>query len=245
MKINTQQIIVLIDHSGSMAGKEQDTIVGINTMLGDLKNDKRDNDQIFVSLKLFDNEVRTIIENKNIDQVELLKINDFKPRGQTALLDSLGITLQETLSKKRTNLLSYNSCLIYVCTDGIENASSYYSKNDIKNLIKICNDENINILYLGANQDSFLEAKSIGINLDAVMNYDQYPDTIRSAFASVAQVASRTRYFATQPIFTHSERQSSQNILLPINVRPPILRRQTDIALSNIPSPIRRSKSYA
>ena len=34
---NIQHIIALIDRSGSMAGKEKDTIGGINTMLNQLK----------------------------------------------------------------------------------------------------------------------------------------------------------------------------------------------------------------
>ena len=242
---NTQHIIALIDRSGSMAGKEEDTIGGINTMLNQLKNDKKNNEEIFVTIKLFDHEIITLIQNIEINEVELLKCSDFKPRGQTALVDSLGQTLQELISKKRRNILFYNSCLIYVCTDGLENVSKSFTKNDVKKLIKEANDENINILYLGANQDSFLEAQNMGINLDGVMNYDENPHTIRSAFSSVAQVASRTRSLGADASFTRAERQSSQLNSEPINARPPLLRRQTEVALSSSPPIVKRSKSNA
>ena len=243
--INTQHIIALIDRSGSMAGKEQDTIGGINTMLNELKNDKKDNEEIFVTIKLFDHELLTLIENIKINDVELLNSSHFRPRGQTALVDSLGQTLQELISKKRRNILFYNSCLVYVCTDGLENASHSFTKDDVKKLIKEANEEDVNVLYLGANQDSFLEAQTMGINLDGVMNYHECPDTVRSAFTSIAQVASRTRSFGIEASFTKAERESSQSTSQPINARPPLLRRQTDIALSPIPPPIKRTKSHA
>ena len=246
---NTQYIIALIDRSGSMSGKEEDTIGGINTMLHELKNDKKDKEEIFVTIKLFDHELITLIENIKINDVALLKCSDFKPRGQTALVDSLGLTLQEVISKKRRNILFYNSCLIYVCTDGLENASNSFTKEDVKKLIKDASEEQVNVLYLGANQDSFLEAQTLGINLEGVMNYHECSDTVRSAFASVAQAATRTRSLGVEPSFTKAERESSQSISQsisqPINARPPLLRRQTDIALSTIPPQIKKTKSYA
>lgn len=243
MSTNFQHIVALIDRSGSMAGKEEDTIGGINTMLTELKNDKTINDKIFVSIKLFDHEINTLIENKEIDKIELLKKSDFVPRGQTALVDALGMTLQEIISKNKNNTLFYNSCLIYVCTDGLENASVSYTKNDVKKLIENGKDENINILYLGANQDSFLEAHKMGINLEGVMNYNESSDTIRSAFTSVAKVASRTRSLGLEASFTKEEREASIDASEPLWVRPPLLRRQTDIALSINPPPPKRTIS--
>lgn len=263
MNNNIQHIIALIDRSGSMAGKEKDTIMGINTMLNQLKNDIKDGEEIFVTIKLFDDELLTLIENIKINDVELLKCSDFITRGQTALLDSLGQTLQEVISKKRRNILFYNSCLIYVCTDGLENASKTFSKNDVKKLIQKGKDEEIEVLYLGANQDSFLEAQTLGINLNGVMNYDENPDTIRNAYSSVAKVASRVRSENSEVSFTYAERQSSQvqnellnNVYSPselsrendiqLTIPPvPLLRRQTNIELLEDPPCLKRTKSHA
>ena len=73
-----------------------------------MKTFLQENDKIY-HLKLFDHQIITLIKNKKIDEVENLKESDFIPRGQTALLDTLGFTIQEILSKKRTNVLFYNS----------------------------------------------------------------------------------------------------------------------------------------
>lgn len=244
MITNVQHIIALIDRSGSMAGKEKDTIGGINTMLNELKNDKKDNEEIFITIHLFDHELLTLFENKKINEVELLNNNDFKPRGQTALLDSLGIILQKTISKKRTNILLCNSCLIYVCTDGFENASKSFTNNDVKHLIEKAKEIEINVLYLGANQDSFLEAKTLGINLDSVMDYQESKETVRSAFSSIAQAATRTRSLGVEPSFTQEERESSRIISVPINATPPLLRRQTDVGLLPKQPQVKRTKSH-
>lgn len=243
MITNTQVVVALIDRSGSMAGKEDDTIGGINTMLNQLRNDKKDNEEILITIKLFDHELITLIENKKINEIQLLDKNDFKPRGQTALVDSLGLTLQEMISKKKTNILSFNSCLIYVCTDGLENASHSYSKNDVKRLITDASKENINVVYLGANQNAFLEAETLGIDLNGVMNYDECPDTVQSAYTSVAQLASRTRSLGAEVSFTKAERQSSVNNKEPIYSKPPLVRRQTDFRPIP-PPPITRRNSY-
>ena len=237
MNNNFQHIIALIDRSGSMAGKEQDTIGGINTMLNQLKNDKKENEEIFITIKLFDHQIITLIKNKKINEVENLKVSDFIPRGQTALLDTLGFTIQEILSQKKSNILFYNSCLIYVTTDGIENASKSLTKNDVKNLIIEAKTEEIEVIYLGANQDSFLQANELGISKDATMNYDENPDTIENAYLSVAKVASRVRSDNSELSFTCDERQSSQV------QTPPLVTRQLGIQLTRPPIALRSYSS--
>ena len=54
MAKNIQEVVGILDRSGSMSGKEADTVGGINTMITELKNNSTENDDIRVSLKLFD-----------------------------------------------------------------------------------------------------------------------------------------------------------------------------------------------
>ena len=58
-----QEIVALIDRSGSMAGKESDTIGGINTTINELKDTKKEDEEIYFSLKLFDHEQILKIRN--------------------------------------------------------------------------------------------------------------------------------------------------------------------------------------
>ena len=50
--MTTQEIIGILDRSGSMRGKEEDTVGGINTMINEVKKNKGEDDIVRVSLKL-------------------------------------------------------------------------------------------------------------------------------------------------------------------------------------------------
>ena len=90
--MSTQHIALVVDRSGSMSGKEGDTIGGINACIEELKNQKEASDKIYITLKWFDHE-QLVHHNKiTIDQYNPLLVSDFKPRGQTALLDAMGDT---------------------------------------------------------------------------------------------------------------------------------------------------------
>lgn len=165
-----QEIVAIIDRSGSMSGKESDTIGGINTTIQELKNNKND-DTIKFSLKFFDNKEELKFRSANIDDIEPLHVTDLKPRGQTALYDAMGNTISFFMEKKLTNPESFTSCIIYVATDGFENASRIYNCETIRNLISNAKEYNIEILYLGANQDAILEAQKFGLDSSHALNY--------------------------------------------------------------------------
>ena len=88
MTINKQEVVGILDRSGSMSGKEADTVCGINSMIKKLKNNAKEDDDIRVSLKLFDNEETIVWRSKPLSEVDEFDIKDFIPRGQTALLDA-------------------------------------------------------------------------------------------------------------------------------------------------------------
>ena len=93
MTNHVQEVCALIDRSGSMRGKEEDTIGGINTTFQVLRDTKTENDTIKISVKLFDHEQILKIRSLDLEQVRDLTLHDFQPRGSTALLDAMGDTL--------------------------------------------------------------------------------------------------------------------------------------------------------
>ena len=95
MAKNIQEIVAIIDRSGSMYGKETNTIGGINTMINELKEKKDKDEEIFLSIKLFDHEQKILYDSINIDNIKQLDVNDLVHRGQTALLDAIGDTLSD------------------------------------------------------------------------------------------------------------------------------------------------------
>ena len=130
--MTVQEIVGILDRSGSMRGKEHDTVGGINTMISEVKKGKTKDDTIRVSIKLFDNEEIMKWRSLNIDDVDDFPVEDFIPRGSTALLDALGNSLKYFMEKKLMDPTAYDSCLLYVATDGLENSSHLY-----KNIIDL------------------------------------------------------------------------------------------------------------
>jgi len=192
--MTVQEIVGILDRSGSMRGKEHDTVGGINTMISEVKKGKTKDDTIRVSIKLFDNEEIMKWRSLNIDNVDDFPVEDFIPRGSTALLDALGNSLTYFMEKKLMDPAAYDSCLLYVATDGLENASHMYNRERIKELINAGKEKyNITVVYLGANQDAILEASNLGINAAQAINYAENEDCTQAVFRSVGRVASDAR----------------------------------------------------
>jgi uncharacterized protein YegL len=206
-----QEVIAIIDRSGSMCGKEEDTIGGINSALKVLRNEKEDNTKINVSIKLFDHEEYLLIRSLNINRVRPITHSQYMPRGQTALLDALGNTLSYFMEKKLDDPTSYDMCLIYVVTDGMENCSKFYNSDQIASQIKNAEENyNIKIVYLGANQDAIMEASKYGIAPERAMNYSETSQNVDSAFRSAASITRRQRTTG-ETSFLQSERNASQS----------------------------------
>ena len=119
--------ILNIDRSGSMMGKEDDTLGGINSTFELLKQEKDENTSIKVSVKLFDHEQTLLFRSIDLEEVRNITRDQYHPRGQTALLDAMGDTLSHFMEKKLMDPNAYDSCVIYVVTDGKENNSKNYS----------------------------------------------------------------------------------------------------------------------
>ena len=224
------EVVAIIDRSGSMTGKEDDTIGGINSTFDVLK--ESNNTNIKVSIKLFDHQEEMLIRSLNLEDVRPIKRTQYVPRGQTALLDAIGNTLNYFMEKKLDNTNAYHCCTVYVVTDGYENCSKIYNSENIKNLISNAEKNfNIKILYLAANQDAILEASKFGIDSSQALNYDENHDNVLSAYRSAASAASR-HSSGNMPAFTKVERMMSQpetsanNDDNTNNLKIPIIKRQ-------------------
>ena len=187
-----QEVVAIIDRSGSMAGKEIDTINGINSTIEELKKNKKD-ERIKFSLKFFDNKENLRIRSMDIENVYPLNVYDLIPRGQTALLDAMGNTLTYFITKKMCDPIAFNSCVIYIATDGFENCSRKYTNDSIRNLIEEAKKYSIELLYLAANQDAILEASKFGLDSSNAINYSETPENTQAVYRSAANAAKRYR----------------------------------------------------
>ena len=224
-----QHVVAIMDRSGSMAGKEEDTIGGINSTLDELKNDPTPDINVKVSIKLFDHKEKMLIKELELDKVNPITKEQYYPRGQTALYDAIGNTLEYFMQKKINNKNAYKLCSVYVVTDGYENSSTHYNQKTIKQMIE--NAENyydIKLFYLAANQDAIFAASAIGIGRDQALNYCETSGNVESAYRSMG--SSAKRHASGTPVgFTQVERCASYKYKTPPSsprCSPPRIRRQ-------------------
>lgn len=169
----TMDLIFIMDRSGSMMGSEKDTIGGFNSFIQkEMKNESNTK----VTTILFDHEYQMLYKRKPIQQVEELTENEYWVRGSTALLDAIGKTIN-TLDKEIDN-----KTLVVIMTDGYENASHEYTKEQIKNLI---NNHKWEFIYIGADIDSYTEAAKFGFKKSRIANNNKSAKGYEDAFTSV------------------------------------------------------------
>jgi Mg-chelatase subunit ChlD len=175
-------LIFILDRSGSMEACRDDTIGGFNAFVEDQKAQRPEDT---LTLIQFDHEILKSFENVPLKEVQPLTRETFVPRGSTALLDAIGDTIKE---------VSHPTPTLIILTDGEENSSRTYTKAHIKDLMEQKQKDGWKVIYLGANQDAFAEAGSIGIAAANAMSFDrtQTPDVFRSLSATVSSQASST-----------------------------------------------------
>ena len=99
-------------------------------------------------------------------------------------------------------------------TDGEENSSREFSREQIREMIERQQTQyDWHFTYLGANQDSFAEARGMGIHADGVADYSM--DNVVASYAAASQKVSRMRgqRRACEPVsnaFTEEERKKMQ-----------------------------------
>lgn len=153
-----QAIYVIIDGSGSMSAIKQDVVKGINEFIKEQQDDvKASGEDVKFSLTTFDTNVMEVYIKENISLVNPVTIKETFLGGGTALLDAIG----QTLTNAEDVQADRNLVVIY--TDGEENSSREFDKDDIEKLIeKLSNTGKWQFVYLGAEFAEFTEDAAFG-----------------------------------------------------------------------------------
>jgi Mg-chelatase subunit ChlD len=179
------EIVCIVDKSGSMETIKTDAIGGFNQFL---KEQKEIPSPASMTIVLFDTAYEFLVEGKDIQAVEPLNERIYTPGGGTALLDAVGITIDKVV-ERLTGIpddQQPGKVLVAILTDGEENSSEKYKRQQIFDRIKKQTDAGWRFLFLAANQDAFAEAGSIGIAMDSTANFAATPDGILGAFVGAS-----------------------------------------------------------
>ena len=176
MKKNLTELVFILDRSGSMAGLEKDTIGGFNAMI---EKQRGEPGEALISTVLFDNETEVIHDRIPLDRVPALTEKEYFVRGCTALLDAVGGAIHHIGNVHRYARAEDvpEKTLFVITTDGMENASHFYTYDQVKAMIQRQQEKyGWEFLFLGANIDAAREAARFGIRADRAANY--YADSV-------------------------------------------------------------------
>ena len=165
------ELVFILDRSGSMTGLEADTIGGFNSMIA---KQKQEAGEALVSTVLFDSDSTVIHDRLPLDHVPPMTDKEYFTRGGTALLDAVGGAIHHigNVHKYARREDVPEKTLFVITTDGMENASRFYSSDEVKQMIAR-QKENYGweFLFLGANIDAVETAGRFGIGADRAVNY--------------------------------------------------------------------------
>jgi len=155
-------ITYIIDQSGSMLSRRDTVLQGFNEFIQDQLSIK----DCFVSLYTFNHTLSTVFEKLAVKDVKPLSNNDYIPMGTTALYDAMGDVISKidttpTTERRITRSMTKgDKFVVIVLTDGEENSSRTYTRQQIKDLLT--EKDYIEVVYVGSNQDAILNGKNMG-----------------------------------------------------------------------------------
>ena len=185
---NGSHVFLIVDESGSMSNLRTDTIGGINTLIKEqAKDDIHTNLTI---IKFEGGDVKVPVSGFNVK--EMKEFHDYKPSGSTNLLDAIGFAFERindilgSLKKKERP-----SIFIQIITDGYENSSHKFTRQQIKNMVEKAESSDWVLSFVGANIDSFAESSSFGFNQNNTANYSA--NKTYDAYSTISTSLSRMK----------------------------------------------------
>lgn len=172
MRKDLTELVFIIDRSGSMSGLESDTIGGFNSMI---RKQKQAEGEALISTVLFDNVSEVLHDRVNVKDIQPMTEHDYTVRGTTALLDAIGGAIHHigNVHKYARKEDVPEHTMFVITTDGMENASRYYSSDKVKKMIERQKVKyGWEFLFLGANIDAVETASHFGIGADRAVNYN-------------------------------------------------------------------------
>lgn len=158
--------LIILDESGSMSSIYNETLSAINETLSGIRKIQQEHPEQhhYVSIITFEgngkDSVKTRRDRVAIDEIQDFTTDDYRPGGCTPLYDAMGYSIT-ALDK---NISADDFVMATIITDGYENASKEYSGIDIKELVSRQREKGWTFAYIGANQDSIVEARKLNIS---------------------------------------------------------------------------------
>jgi len=160
---NHDEIVLIVDKSGSMNVIREDTIGTLNTFLESQR--KVAGRTASLTVVYFNDGYKILHNGVELGDV-VFDVENYKPEGTTALFDAIGRTVDTVGSRLESTPENQRpeKVIVAIMTDGMENSSEEFSHYAIQQKIKHQTDVYKWIFdFLGANIDNVKVAKGLGI----------------------------------------------------------------------------------
>lgn len=214
MNQNLTDITVILDRSGSMQRLVPATISGYNEFKAEqaAMPGQCNWTEVQFSSKWYDEEpaIRTTVESQPVQKVRNLSTYNYLPSGGTALLDAIGSTIDAT-GRRLTAMPEEErpgTVIIVITTDGEENSSKTYNREQIKSMIEHQqNKYNWQFVFLAANQDAIQAGASMGTHRESTMSVAATPEGYKTAYSTLSTGVARARTTKSAVAFTEKDRE--------------------------------------
>jgi len=193
---NLTELVFILDRSGSMGGLESDTIGGFNAMLS---KQQSEDGECRITTVLFDDKYEILHDRIDIKAVSPITSREYFVRGQTALLDAVGRTINKIDGVQKNTAEEYRAekVLFVITTDGMENASREFTYANIKDMIeKQKSENNWEFIFLGANMDAVDVADRFGIAHNRAQNFHDDSEGVQLKYRILNETVSSFRQSA-------------------------------------------------
>ena len=150
-------VTLILDETGSMQECKGAAISGFNQYLTRLRDEPAETQFTLTLFNSGKTEVR--YQTVPIAHVKEVDVETYRPKNTTPLYDAIGRTL--TAARQEAPAGMRKLCVIL--TDGLENASTEYTRKQIFDLIKACEKDGWTFIYLGADHDVWAAGEDLGI----------------------------------------------------------------------------------
>ena len=165
-------IALVLDASGSMGSLRSTTIESLKGFFEGLKSDE---DKTLLDVWQFDDEVKHLSDSVDLNLGAPRTLENYTIGGCTALYDAICIGIDE-LGRKFAALPEAerpDGVIFAILTDGFENASRRFTREDVKNRIEHQSSKySWDFRFLAANQDAITTGRDFGLAAEACASFD-------------------------------------------------------------------------
>jgi len=193
MKTNLTELVFILDRSGSMGGLESDTVGGFNSMLS---KQQAEPGECRITTVLFDNMYEVLHDRIDIRAVSPITEKEYFVRGNTALLDAVGRTINKIGEVQKNTAEDYRAekVLFVITTDGMENASREFDYAGIKSMIERQKSKyGWEFIFLGANIDAAEVAGRFGVARNRAQNFHNDSEGVALNYCVLSKTVSEYR----------------------------------------------------